>query len=52
MLQPGIAYKKDKAKVTLATLSKREAYTEKYFPVGFEKIMNATMTTSARLLLK
>ena len=52
MLQSGIAYKKIKVKVTSATLSKRDAYTEKILSYRFLKIMNTTLKTSARLPLK
>ena len=51
-LQPGTAYKKGKVKVTSATLSKKGAYTDKYFPAGFEKILSTTLNKSARLPLK
>ena len=52
-LQPVIALKKNKAKITRSNLSKRDAYTETFtqvFSVNFEKIYEHDF--SARLPLK
>ena len=54
-LQPEIAYKKSQSKGYSGNFIKKDAYTEilhKYFPVGFEKTMNTTLNTSARVSLK